>query len=741
MNSHRFLAATSLVLLSASAWSAAAAPAPRLVLTGDGAQRRLSVEVTSAAANGARRFLKLVDAQVVPGPAGWDPRERAAFVTWSEGGSERWLAYSRDGGSAWSEPQAVSTDLRFRELTVPAGRPMPAAPRALRLPEGGRLFVVQFRTMSLPEWREALEQSGAKLLGYFPHNAHVVRMDPRQASLVAELEPVERVEPYHPAYRLEPELLDWLQAGDRQEARRVRVVAFEWGPEAKQRIAAAARARGARVEALWPNGHMLELWVTPRQLRAVAAHDDVMWIDRWGPPEDDMDLVREDSGANWLEGNHGVCGTGVRGEVLDSGIQADHQDFDGVLFHGSHDVSSHGTSTFGIVFGNGARDGDGNDQATSHMPSSTGCPSQGVFADYGFLGDRFAHTSQLKTPPYSASFQSNSWGDSLTTAYTSISQQMDDIVWRLDFAIAQSQSNAKTQSSRPQAWAKNVLSVGGIRHFGTLAEADDCWGCLSSGASIGPAADGRIKPDVSYWYDGIFTTTSGSPSSYTTGFGGTSAATPEVAGVLGLMVQLWSDNAWGTNPQGSTVFERQPHASTIKALMINNARQWAFSGAGHDLTRVHQGWGRPNLQLAKERAARSFVVDETTSLTLGQAVTYTIEVLPGESELKVTLVYPDPPGNPGAGVHRINDLSVKVTSPAALVYHGNNGLAAGTASTPGGSPNTIDTVENVFVPSPAAGLWTVEVRAAEINRDADLKSRNIVDAAYALVVTGGVRLP
>ena len=80
---------------------------------------------------------------------------------------------------------------------------------------------------------------------------------------------------------------------------------------------------------------------------------------------------------------------------------------------------------------------------------------------------------------------------------------MDDIIWRLDIAIAQSQSNAGTQSSRPQAWAKNIISVGGVYHFNTLSTADDAW---SGGASIGPAADGRIKPDVSYWYDSIFTT-------------------------------------------------------------------------------------------------------------------------------------------------------------------------------------------------------------------------------------------
>ena len=84
---------------------------------------------------------------------------------------------------------------------------------------------------------------------------------------------------------------------------------------------------------------------------------------------------------------------------------------------------------------------------------------------------------------------------------------MDDIIWRLDIAITQSQSNSGTRQSRPQAWAKNIISVGGIRHFNTLTTADDSW---TSGASIGPAEDGRIKPDVSYWYDGIFTTTTGS---------------------------------------------------------------------------------------------------------------------------------------------------------------------------------------------------------------------------------------
>lgn len=719
-------AAGALFLFSmpASAWAARDGVLVRKV----GAASVVSV----ADRGGAARVLRKTAAVVKPGRSGSDPAGLVRFADWEENGV-RFFSLSRDDGRTWSEAQSVPTELMLLDGAADRGQPLPAPLPGLVQPEGGRLFLVQFRTLSLPEWRDALAFRGAEVLAYFPHNAHIVRMAPGRRAEVAALDMVERVEPYHPSYRIEDPLRRWLDGRDPGRDRlRLHVMALEWGADGKERIAEAATNLGATVVEKFPNGHVIDLLVDRAQLRAVAALDDVMWVDRWTPPGNDMDLVRQDSGAVWLEANHGICGLGVRGEVLDSGIQANHQDFDGVLFHGANNVDSHGTSTFGIVFGNGNRDGDGNAQATGGMPSFGSCASQAIFADYGFLGDRFAHTQELKNAPYFASFQSNSWGSSLTTAYTSDSFQMDDIIWRLDIAIAQSQSNNGNQLSRPQAWAKNIISVGGIRHFNTLSTADDAW---SNGASIGPAIDGRIKPDVSYWYDGIFTTTSGSPTAYTTGFGGTSAATPEVAGVLGLMVQMWSDNVWGTNPAGGTVFERQPHASTIKALLVNNAQQYTFSGTGHDLTRTHQGWGRPSVQVAHQRSASSVVVDEDVRLRLGDSATYTVNVAPGQAELKVTMTYPDPPATPSASVHRVNDLSVRVTSPSGAVYHGNNGLLAGNYSTPGGSPNTIDTVENVFVSSPETGSWTVEVTAVALNKDGDRTTR-YRDSVFALVVTG-----
>ena len=66
-------------------------------------------------------------------------------------------------------------------------------------------------------------------------------------------------------------------------------------------------------------------------------------------------------------------------------------------------------------------------------------------------GNRYTHTSELVNPSlsYQAVLQSNSWGSNLTSSYTTISAEMDDIILDSDLLILQSQSNAGTTSSRP----------------------------------------------------------------------------------------------------------------------------------------------------------------------------------------------------------------------------------------------------------------------------------------------------
>jgi serine protease AprX len=701
---------------------AAAAPAVRVDTT-DGTSD-VWVETQGPDGSLLRTQLRKTRAGVVPGPSGRDPSGRAAFATWDEANDGRWFSYSRDAGLTWSRARRLRPELLLRDGAVRPGDSAPKPVGELALPTDGRLFMVQFRVIGLPEWRQALSHAGAELLQYFPYNAHLVRMDPLLVHRISRLEFVERVLPYHPAYRLEAGLREWALGAPHPSGssiRRVRVIAFERGPEAKSRIASVAAQAGASVVGDWPTGHVIELDVAREQLIRIAALDDVMWVDGWMPPESDMDLVREDSGTDWVEDNLGYCGQGVRGEVMDSGIETGHQDFGTVLMHGANTATSHGTQAYGIVFG----DGTGLAGARGQLP----CAEQGISADWEFLADRFAHTQELLGAPYFASFQTNSWGNGTSLDYSSHSFEMDDIIWQLDIAITQSQSNSGSQLSRPEAWAKNVISVGGIQHLNTLTTTDDTWGSF---ASTGPAADGRVKPDVSYWNDLIYTTDTG--NSYAD-FGGTSASTPEVAGVLGVLLQMWSENVWGTNPGGATVFERKPHFSTLKALLINNAEQYTFSGEFDDLSRFKQGWGRPSARVALDRAPTSFVIDETFPLELGESTDFVLNVAPGESELKVTMVYPDPPGTTSATLHRINDLDLAVTSPSGVTYHGNSGLLDTTASDSSLGANTLDTVENVFVPAPEPGPWLGRIGASEINQDAHGDTPED-DAAYAMVATG-----
>src|SRR5207237_2519302 len=84
--------------------------------------------------------------------------------------------------------------------------------------------------------------------------------------------------------------------------------------------------------------------------------------------------------------------------------------------------------------------------------------------------------------------------------------------------------------------------------------------------------------------------------------------------------------------------------------------------------------------------------------------------------------------------------SLKVTAPDSTVYWGNVGLINNNLSTSGGAANTIDTVENVFLQSPAAGDWTLEVIGTSIVQEAH-PSTPAIDAGFGLVASGVVGVP
>ena len=654
--------------------------------------------------------------------------------TWSapnsQGTASPWFRFSLDGGQTWSRERATSYDLMLRyENFDPLADAEPTVPEALTARDTNELYIVQYAVKGLEPWREEIRGLGAVDHRYLGNHANIWRMDAETAELVSELPFVRWMGAFHPAYKLEDEMMDAYSAGALRH-QRYNLVVGEWGPSEKQVLSDEIVALGGTVVEAYETGWIVSATLSPEMVLELVHNPLVLGIDRWGAPETDMNNGREMFGANHVETVAGYTGQGVRAEVMDGNLDLSHVDWTNapITTTSLGGDASHGTCTFGINFADGDSAG-GNTRGV--LPDA-----QGLFADYSNYGNRYTHT-QNTINNQSAIYQSNSWGSSRTAAYTSVSQEMDDIIFDLDISIFQSQSNAGNQQSRPQAWAKNIIAVGGVRHYGDTNWANDAW---SFGGSIGPAADGRIKPDMACWYDAIWTSDA-DPGGYTggddyTNFGGTSGATPMVAGYMGMIYQMWANGDFGNSTNGNPldVFGNKPHNTTAKALMINGARQWDFSGAGHDLTRTHQGWGGPDVAGIYDGRAQTFVINEEFVLTDGASLAWTVTVPASAPEFQATLVYSDPPGTTSSNLHRINDLSLKVTSPNGTIYWGNNGLLSEMNSSSGGSSNTKDTVENVILDNPMAGDWQITIYADEINQDSHVETPGL-DADFALVVT------
>lgn len=703
---------------------AASQPAPAIVIKDSSSRFELHLgtggafRITGAPVRDARTF-RLTDGSVIG--------------IWREGTVEHYLA-SRDGLTVGHEAES---DQQIH-LKVGNFDPLLAAPAKNALiptPVQSSIFVVQFKTQPMPAFFADMESSGATVYDTIAPNAAFVRIPVESLSAVRALPYVRWAGKYEASYRLDPALKAPLESGQ-LGTRRYNIWCFERGAAMQEAVADRVGVLGGSVNALTPQGFIISATLSPTQLAQLLGMDEVCYVDEWSAPEHDMDIVHTMYGGNFIANTLGFTGQGVRAEVMDGGLLLTHQAFQGhppVQHPGGIVTDSHGTSTYGINFGNGSA----NPAGKGMLPDA-----QGVIASYNAFsgGNRYTHTAQLLQSPYFCVYQSNSWGNSLTTSYTTISAEMDDILFQNDITILNSQSNNGNQLSRPQAWAKNVVSIGGFYHFNNTNTADDRW---NGGASIGPAADGRYKPELANCYDNIVCPTSTSNTAYTSGFSGTSAATPITAGHFGLFFQMWGNGGFGNAVPESTIFANRPKATLAKAFMINTANQYALP-APNDITRFVQGWGVVDLTNLYNSRLSQLWVNESDPLQNLQTATYKVVIAPSTPALRVTLVYTDPQGNPGSGVARKNNLSLKVTYPSgATSWWGNNGMATSNWTASGGAEDTINTVENVYIPNPTPGHYTIQVIGSDINTDARSETPGVIDADYALVASGvvGMNLP
>ena len=629
------------------------------------------------------------------------------------------------------QAQGGSAQVRLRYENFDPLRSQPELLPVLRSAATERLFIVQFAETPTEVDRSALAAVNGQVHSYLPDNAYVVRMACNRVDEVMALEAVRWVGSYHAAYRLDPALIAALAKGKLETARYNMVVVDKHND--KLALGAQIRKIGGTVDSEHTGSLLYTATLTPEQLVKVAHMDEVLWIDEWSAVEMDVDNARIQGGADHVELHAGYSGATINLHIYE-GIDISHPGYSGpvVAVNSSTASSGHGTNTAGIVFG----DGTGNPQFRGFAPDAGK-----FFTNYSTVtGSRWQVCNDLINI-HNVSHTTASWGNARTFFYTSVSADADDIIFDNDICWTQSQSNAGNQDSRPQAWAKNIFSIGGVRHNNNADPLDDSW---SNSGSTGPASDGRIKPTLAAYYDGIGTTSQG--GGYTTSFGGTSGATPICAGHNALAIEMFTDDS-GTsgvgpfgnvlrNPGGSAHSNR-PHFTTLKCLQVASASKYYFNAASTDNRREHVGWGFPNLQKMYDNRANTLVIDESDVLTQGQSTTYNHNVPVGENSFQAVLNYSEPAGNPAASSQLVNDMSLKITSPTGVVYWGNDGLEDGNWSSVGtamGPEDHVNPIECVFVANPTPGSWMVEVIATAIVVDNHVET-GAVDADYGLVIS------
>lgn len=167
---------------------------------------------TTISLNGGAPFYSttalVTDARCIDVPNDPVPSVLALWNEQASGGlPEPWYGISVDG-IEFVRVTSTSYRINFRYSQFDPLLSSPAVPAELESDPASRLHIVQFVTQPLDVFLQRIAELGGMPHEYVPHHTYVVEMDDVTRSQVEQLPFVRWVGPYHPAYRIEEELID-----------------------------------------------------------------------------------------------------------------------------------------------------------------------------------------------------------------------------------------------------------------------------------------------------------------------------------------------------------------------------------------------------------------------------------------------------------------------------------------------------------------------------------------------------
>ena len=388
-------------------------------------------------------------------------------------------------------------------------------------------------------------------------------------------------------------------------------------------------------------------------------------------------------------------GEGINIMMQDDGLVGPHIDRQGRLDQSycngcsSNINNDHGDHVSGTIMGAGNLD-----------PTTKGMADGSFLYVFGSSNNNYDDVPMLYQNQ-DVIITSKSYSNGCNAGYTSLAKDLDEQINLYPSLIhvfsAGNDGNSDCGYGAGAGWgnvtgghkqAKNVIAVANLTQISNLA----------GSSSRGPAADGRIKPDVGAKGTSVNSTL---PNNTYDSFTGTSMACPGVAGCMAQLYHAYKELNGNINPP----------SALMKCIVLNSADD--LGNPGPDFK---HGWGEINV--LRGLSILEDVNYESGTISQGQDEDHFIDVPSGTKEIKVMVYWHDKEASTNSSIALVNDLDITLLSPAGNIVYPwvldptPNSTNLNAVATQG--IDALNNMEQITIKNPSAGSYSLTINGTAV---------------------------
>ena len=559
-----------------------------------------------------------------------------------------------------------------------------------------KYYFISFNVMPTIEKRNQITNLGVKFLEYIPNNTYVVNLD-KDCKLsdlvnygVIALSPIEG------KHKLDPKIQNnnYPQWAIKDGQLSITVLLYkDVNTSVTQEI---FKSKGYKINDISLINNRITMTIKPSDLGTIANMSSIWYIEPIDPPSEKENktartLHRSNTiNTKYSSGRH-YNGEGINIMMQDDGIIGPHIDYQGRIdqssFGGSSNILSdtHGDHVAGTIMGSGNLD-----------PIAAGMANAAFLYVYDSSNNNYSTAFPDLYLNNDVVITSKSYSNGCNAGYTSLSQELDQQINLYPALIhVFSAGNSGTDDCGYGAgnnWGnvtgghkqgKNVIAVANLNSTSGLANS----------SSRGPAADGRIKPDIGAKGSNVNSTV---PTNDYDSYTGTSMSCPGIAGIMGQLYQGYKELNLGINP----------NSALMKNVLLNSADD--LGNPGPDFK---HGWGEVNAFQAIKIIENNQYIN--SSISQGGNNTHDIIVPSDVIQLNIMVYWHDIEGSVNAFSALVNDIDINITNSNGitslpwLLDTSANAAALNSNATYGN--DHINNMEQITIDNPISGNYVLSV--------------------------------